>query len=938
MWVFVVETFAFLAVNETAVRFYGYSRKEFLCMTIMDIRPPEAVPKLRQFLSGISVHEPPGFPFHKTEWQHRKKDGGVLDVEVVSNPITFEGRPARLVAINDVTPRNEARRVAERRLSELQTLYQQAPLGLAFLDRDLRYVKINEHLARMNGRPVAEHLGRTVREMIPRLADTLEPILRKVIEMGEPVENFQLHESVPEHSPSELFWQGSYHAVKDSQGRVLGVNVAVMDVTGLKGTENALRENQERLSLILENVKDFAIFTLDLQGNITTWNIGAQRIFGYAPGEILGRHSATLFIPEDRAAGAADEELTRARETDFSPDDRWHLRKDGTRFFVSGTVRPLKDEGGRPQGFIKVARDITARRQMRQQLEARLRQQAAVANLSHMALFGGDDQALMDQATKLITQTLGVEMSKVLELLPGGTDMLLRAGVGWKPGQIGNTHVGAGRESQSGYTLSSDRPVISDDLSVEKRFKIPDLLIENQIMSSITVIIKGDQSGGSYGVLGACSTRPREFSQDDVNFLQSVANVLAAALQRKRFESALTESEQRFRELANAMPQIVWVTRADGQPEYYNQRWYDYTGLSEEESMAQHGWKKILHPDDLPICFDRLTNAAESGKPYEAECRYRDRKDGQYRWHLIRAVPIKDEPGRIVRWFGSSTDIDDQKRANEALEKAREQLRSYADHLEKMVAERTTTLEESIQSLEGVLYHVAHDLRAPLRAMQGLTTLLLEEYAPHFDVEGREYAGRIIDSAARMDSLIRDLLAYGRLGHVNLPLHRVDLEKAVDLALDLLGEEITGKAAKVIVQRPIRPVMGNETLVNQILINLVSNALKFVAPGNPPRIQISSETDGKTVVLSVQDNGIGISDEHLERIFRVFERLHRVEEYPGTGIGLAIVTKGAERMGGRVGVESQPGHGSRFWLELPIFVERQLVKKTPSPKNPELPL
>lgn len=694
----------------------------------------------------------------------------------------------------------------------------------------------------------------------------------------------------------------------------------------------SLDKSESHLREALENVKDLAILSVDSHGKIVGWNAGSERLFGYSEAEIIGQNFAKLFTPEDCASGVPEHELIQAREINYSPDDRWHLRKDGTRLFLSGAVRPLKDKNGEVLGFIKVARDLTARQRMQEQLQARLRQQAAVVQLGHLALSGADTQELMDQTMVLVTQTLGVELAKILELLPDGKKMRLRAGIGWKPGKVGHAQVGTGKESQAGFALASETPIISDDLRNENRFKVLDLLEEHGVHSSITVIIKGhSNSGQPYGVLGACSVPVRKFSQDDINFLQAIANVLATALDRNRFECALAQSEKHFRELAEAMPQIVWATRPDGSPEYYNRRWFDYTGLSAEESMAPYGWKKIIHKDDLPTCFERLSAASETGEPYEAECRYRSIKTGRYRWHLIRAVPVKDEQGRLIRWFGSSTDIDDQKRASEALEKARKRLRHYADDLEKKVAERTTNLQESVHSLEGVLYHVAHDLRGPLRAMQGLTTLLLEKYAPQFDAEGRDYAGRIVVAATRMDALIRDLLAYGRLGHVKLPAQQIDLEKLAKNVLRQFADEISAQRAQIDLRHPLAPVSANNTVLEQILVNLVSNALKFIAPGTTPHIQVWTETNGQKVRLFVQDNGIGIDPAHHQRVFHVFERLHRVEDYPGTGIGLAIVMKGAERMGGSAGVESQPGQGSRFWIELPAAIEDPPADPPPPP-------
>jgi len=277
-----------------------------------------------------------------------------------------------------------------------------------------------------------------------------------------------------------------------------------------------------------------------------------------------------------------------------------------------------------------------------------------------------------------------------------------------------------------------------------------------------------------------------------------------------------------------------------------------------------------------------------------------------------------------------------------ALRESEERLRRYATELEHRVAERTANLAESIQSLEGVLYHVAHDLRAPLRGMASFTSILLDDYAPHLDERGRDYAQRIANAAQRMDRLVQDLLAYGRLAHTAVPVSNISLEAEVKSALDHFAEEIESRGATVEVCAPLPAVKANPAILNQILSNVFSNALKFVLPETRPHLRISAEEttsrmespeaksngvpsldvklsalDGKFVRLWIEDNGIGIQPEYHERIFRMFERLHGVGAYPGTGIGLAIVRKGVERMGGRVGVESVPGAGSRFWLEIP---------------------
>jgi signal transduction histidine kinase len=256
--------------------------------------------------------------------------------------------------------------------------------------------------------------------------------------------------------------------------------------------------------------------------------------------------------------------------------------------------------------------------------------------------------------------------------------------------------------------------------------------------------------------------------------------------------------------------------------------------------------------------------------------------------------------------------------SEQSLRAAQKQLQEYTNRLEQKVLERTALLRDSVQSLEGVLYHVAHDLRAPLRAMASLTTILEEDYSDRLDARGTDYIRRIGQAARRMDDLVKDLLAYGQLSHIELPSAQVDLDKMVKDVLASFSAQIQERQAKVHVEHPLPMVQANPTAVEKVLAHLVSNALKFVPDERQPQIRIWTETN-HMVRLWVEDNGSGIKPEYHDRIFQVFERLHGGETLPGTGIGLAIVRKGVERMGGAVGVQSEPDQGSRFWVEFPPF-------------------
>ena len=268
----------------------------------------------------------------------------------------------------------------------------------------------------------------------------------------------------------------------------------------------------------------------------------------------------------------------------------------------------------------------------------------------------------------------------------------------------------------------------------------------------------------------------------------------------------------------------------------------------------------------------------------------------------LTVSPIKTPEGRII---GASKIVRDLT-----------PLREYAIRLERQVHERTADLQAANARLEAFAFSVAHDLRAPLRGIHGLAHALVEDYSDRFDAVGRDYAERIVQEATSMDTLIQDLLAYGRLSHINLPVSRVDLREVLDASLHAVRQEVSDCSATVDIDSNLPRVSGNRSVLVQVFTNLLSNAIKFGGPR--PRVRVWAEWRGRDMThVWVEDQGIGIASEHQERIFGVFERLHGAETYPGTGIGLAIVRKGVERLGGRVGVESAEGQGSRFWVELP---------------------
>ncbi|HYV98978.1 MAG TPA: ATP-binding protein [Gemmatimonadaceae bacterium] len=236
--------------------------------------------------------------------------------------------------------------------------------------------------------------------------------------------------------------------------------------------------------------------------------------------------------------------------------------------------------------------------------------------------------------------------------------------------------------------------------------------------------------------------------------------------------------------------------------------------------------------------------------------------------------------------------------------------------LERKVEERTALLRERNVDLETFVHSVSHDLRAPLRAMHGFSRALLEDFSDTLDETAKDYARRIASAAQRMDHLTQDLLTFSRVSSTDISLAPVELGPVVRDAVDQFEADITARHAQVVMDEQFPPVLAHRATLEQSIANLVGNGLKFVAEGRPPEIRIRSTRSNGYVRLWIEDNGIGIAPAHQERIFSIFERLHEGQQFAGTGMGLAIVRRAVERMGGRTGVESNVGAGSRFWIDL----------------------
>jgi PAS domain S-box-containing protein len=565
------------------------------------------------------------------------------------------------------------------------------------------------------------------------------------------------------------------------------------------------------------------------------------------------------------------------------------LARDGAERSIEDSAAPIRDDAGRLVGTVMVFRDVT---------------QARLAEAARSRL----EQQLRESEHKAVNDRNRLEA--VMETLPVGVAILDEHG--------GNLQ----SNSMFDQIWGGPRPpirAVADYSAFKAWWADSGALVLPEEWASARAVHKGETVVGQV-------MRIERFDGKMAFILNSAAPVLDAQglvagcavgildiTDRMEAEAALRASEELYETLAETAPALVWLSGADGQLAYVNSRWLEYTGLTLAQFNAQ-GWAALHHPDDQPQFSAAWERAIQNSQPFQAQLRYR-RHDGAYRWFLCRCAPIKGASAANRRWAGISSDITEMEEARAVLARSR-------DELENLVARRTAKLQETVQELERFSYSISHDMRAPLRAMQGFARALIEDYGEKLDAEGRDYLDRIIRASLRQDRLIQDVLTYSRIVRQNVQVQQVDLGQLVE---DVIQQypNLHPDCIELEVAAPLEAVIGHDVLLTQCLSNLLSNAAKFVAAGVKPRVRLWTERIGADVRLWVEDNGIGIAPEHQERIFGFFERLHGQHEYEGTGIGLAVVRKAVERMGGRVGVISQPGRGSRFWIQLLAAVHLQ---------------
>ncbi len=762
-----------------------------------------------------------------------------------------------------------------------------------------------------------------------------------------------------------------------------GVCVLANDITERR--KNA--ELRSYLAAIVDSSDD-AIVGKDLDGTILSWNRGAEILYGYTAKEALGK-PITILEPSDAPSeiGHLLDRIRRGERVDHFQTLR--IRKDGARVPVTLAISPILSNDGQIIGASSIARDISELKQA----EAALRR-ASAYNRSLI-------EASLDPLVTISPDGIITDVNQATERVTGRPRKELI-------GSDFSTYFTDPDKARQGYLKAfRDGSVRNYELEITDGTVTP--VIYN-------ASIYRDEDGKVAGVFAAA----RDITE------------------RKIAEAARQESETAFRTLVDAVPQMVWMCTPDGLNTYFSQQWADYTGLTLQESYGK-GWYTPFHPDDKQAAWDGWNHSTQTGEIYRIESRLRA-ADGSYRWFLMRGVPMRNPEGHIVKWFGTCTDIDDLKQAEEKLNRLNRELRTvsaytrslieasldplvtispegkitdvneatetatglsrhalfgtdfcdyftdpekardgykhvfkegwtrdyeleirhrggstmpvlynasiYRDEsgktvgifaaarnvtelkraekqitelnadLERRVEERTSELVAANKELEAFSYSVSHDLRAPLRSMDGFCQALVEDYSDKLDFTGKDYLQRVRAASQRMDKLIDGMLMLSRTSRAEMRRVPVDMSNlAQTVALELQKTSATRHVEFVIASG--LSVNADATLLRTVLENLLGNAWKFSAKHPQARIELGQfERDGETVYF-VRDDGAGYDIAYAKKLFGVFQRLHTSEEFEGTGVGLANVQRIIRRHGGIIWAEGQVEKGATFYFTIP---------------------
>ena len=646
----------------------------------------------------------------------------------------------------------------------------------------------------------------------------------------------------------------------------------------------------------------FGIYRIGADGRCIYVNAAALAMLGYAEDEVLGRNMHELIhhsYPDGSAfpqsacplMGAAQ----TARPVRLSNEALW--RKDGSFFTAEYSAWPIVEDGavsGTVVTFVDSAEQAQSQRRL-----------ALQVTVSRILAGAADLDAVLSQLLAAIGGGLGLQVGVFWTL--DRQERVLDPEASWiAPGVSADSFIEQSRgltfergAGLPGRAWDADELVQFDDFGEHDEFARRDTARAAGLRFAAAFPVKVARR-----VLGVIELFGQGTTQVDDEFLDSVAALgqqIGQYLRRKRAEEALAEREEEFRALADNIPQLAWMAHADGAIYWYNKRWYEFTGTTLAETEGWD-WRRVHHPDHVEQVTEGYRRAVKAGEPWEDTFPLRGH-DGEYRWFLSRALPIHDEDGRIVRWFGTNTDVTDQREIEAELAAAKE------------------TADAANLAKSQFIANMSHELRTPLSAIIGYSELLDEEIED-LGAAGepiREDLGKIESSARHLLSLINGVLDISKIeaGKMEIEAERFDVAALVGEVADTVQALMAKKSNTLVldVQPGLGEMLSDAVKLRQCLLNLLSNAAKFTEAG---RVTLSVSREGDRLRFTVSDTGIGMTPEQAAKLFQRFTQADTstTRRFGGTGLGLSITKAFAAMLGGDVSVESEEGRGTSFTLVL----------------------
>ncbi len=737
---------------------------------------------------------------------------------------------------------------------KFRNLLEAAPDGMVIVNQEGEIVLVNSQTEKMFGYPRNELLNQKVELLLPERFRGKHSGHRRGFFSDPKVRTIgaALELQARRKDGTEFPAEISLSPLQTEQGIL--VSSAIRDITDRRQTEEALRLSDEKLRLLLHGVKDYAILMLDPQGLITTWNEGAERIKGYRAEEIIGQHFSKFYPPEALAQNKPAMELEIAKDEGRFEEEGLRVRKDGSTFWANVVITPLRDEKGQLRGFSKVTRDITSRKRSEDEFKGLLES----APDAIVIVDGKGEIVLVNSQTE---KTFRYARE---ELLGRSIEML-----------VPERCRGQYSEHRKGF------------------FSLP----RTRTMGAGLEL---------YGLRSDGTEFPVEISLSPLETEEGVlvSSAIRDVTERRQTAEALKASEERLQMAIEAAQFGVWDLDVASDRAFRSPRHdqiFGYESLQPEWGMAVA--ERHIVPEDRELFRSSFAEAFQSNN-FFMECRIRRAADRSLRWICAQGRVYRDPEGKPVRMMGVVSDTTDRKQALEELDRRRHELsRSNSD------------LAAANKELESFSYSVSHDLRAPLRTIDGFSHALLEDCADKLDDASKSHLNRIRTATQRMGTLIDDLLNLSRLTRAEMRIQTVDISAMAASIADDLQKSQPGRQVALRIQNGLTTT-ADPGLLRAMLENLLDNAWKFTSKRASAHIEFGQAEVKGTLAFFVRDDGAGFDPAYADRLFGAFQRLHAMSEFAGTGVGLATVQRIVHRHGGRIWAESAIGKGATFYFTM----------------------